>query len=41
LDIARRSDGSLWLAIAAQGLSEAAGGGTSERDFMKVYVVGL
>ncbi len=41
LDIAKRADGSLWLAIAAQGLSEAAGGGTSERDFMKVYIVGL
>lgn len=38
LDVVRKSDGSLWLAVAAQGL---AGVADKERDFMKVYVLGL
>lgn len=38
LDVVRRADGTVWLAVTAQGTSE---GTRSQRDFMKVYVMGL
>ncbi len=38
LDIVRKADGSVWLAVSALGTADAP---TGQRDFAKVYVVGL
>ncbi|MSP57121.1 MAG: hypothetical protein EXR69_16210 [Myxococcales bacterium] len=38
LDVVKRGDGTVWLAVTARGAADAE---RSQRDFMKVYVMGL